>query len=1368
MFSPTPVNYRAQDGSWQPIDTTLVDAGDSWRTKANSINVAVPKTATGEVAVADADSRVGFSIVGAQDAPATVKGSEATFESVLPGVTATYNALSTGIKESLVVADSTGPATVTFDVSLSPGLSAKAAPGGVVDFVDANGAPLLEFAAPSVSDAAGAEGTVTTSVAPTAGGATVTLSVDKEWWSASDRTWPVTVDPTTTLTGPANTTDCYVSKANPTGTNCTDPTVRVGKVSSTQERNAFIRFPGLTTAIGYDANITEARLSLTATATTTSTSVPLAVNRITKDFTTAVSWNTYDGVNAWTTPGGDYDTTTGAYVDGAGTKASLATPGAVQFFATGLVSDWVNRQKPNYGFVVRATSTVNNTIDFASSESSTAQKPELRVNYSYRVGTRSSYVLDKHPLTDRLSAGVNVASGALVLSANDLSIAGTAGFNLDIGRTYNALLVSDPWSWNVGADVRIDRSDDGSGTYVAGDGDQWTFVKNSDGSFTPPPGLNATLTDDGGGSWTLKFNQSRLQLKFGLRVSQSVLVKQMDRSGNHVDYTYNTTGSVPLLTSIADTQSRTTTVTWTSGQITKITDSTGRHVDYAYTGTRLDSSTDAAGKTTTYLYDAYGRIAWVITPGGRSTIFTYTSSTDATVTSLAQIHHSGTGGAYTTAYNRIPGSPPNGYTLVTDPNANTIRYDYDHRDRVTKVLDGAGREQDKSWTTNDATGTLTDGLGAVSSVGYDTNLNANSATLPKSSGTANPAITNLSFANTAGMNAGIYQPTSSTDAQSNCTAFKYDTSGRLTDSWAGITPTGSGLTRKCDGGTSTLHDTKAYNADGTLDTVTDALGKITDYSYDAVGNLTNTDNPSPIGDVARTPDALSRTSRLVDGKSQQTDYTYDNLDRVTRITYGGDTGCTSTSTCTSFVYDDDGNLTSRTDATGTTSFTYDPVGKLTAKTLPSSRDACSAGGTAMTFDYDPNGNLTTACDSSGTITYSYDAGNFLTGLALPGGTCSGTPSSCIVFTPDAAGRRIKTTFPTTGANKLIETTGYLPSGQIKTIAAKTGATVLTDLNYSYQSGANDQLVTNSVIDQGDGSTTTLYGHDPRNQLTSATATGTYAYTRSWAFDGTGQPHPEEHADHHHLQEQRRRWPLLGLLRNLEQHLRQSTIGGDRVHLRRQRQPHQQRQRLHHDLQRRLQQPRSNARLVHYHQSLGLRVPRLRRCRSGTAHRDHRHPRHHPPRQQPPRPRLGRRRHHNDQLHPHATRRAARPTPQDRRHQHLQLVPQRQDPERDRHRRQRWHPHRHVPLRPLGRNLQRRHHQRHPQPLALRQRLPRPRNQPQIRRPLPLPSARQVEPNRPRPNPTPLRLRQQQPHRQHRPQRTKHLRRYQPWRRRRLC
>lgn len=297
----------------------------------------------------------------------------------------------------------------------------------------------------------------------------------------------------------------------------------------------------------------------------------------------------------------------------------------------------------------------------------------------------------------------------------------------------------------------------------------------------------------------------------------------------------------------------------------------------------------------------------------------------------------------------------------------------------------------------------------------------------------------------------------------NCRAFTYDAAGNLTNVY-------DGQASGCDGKTAGVNSCNAYQGNpsgtcGATSTVSctnaaagelcwtqDGKGNRTSYAYDTNHNLASISPPSPLGGTSVTVDSLSRVTSVTDGKGQKTTYSYDALDRVTQILYGGTTSCSSSSTCTTIQYDPDGNLTSRTDASGTTGFGYDTMNRLTKKTLPSSTWNCS-GQTGITFAYDGVGNLTSYCDAGGSVSYTYDTVNRVSNLAEPGGTCSGTPSLCTTFSYDNDNRLTKLTFPG-GATESLTYDGA--GNETSVIGKDSSNNVLTSISYGYAQATQDK------------------------------------------------------------------------------------------------------------------------------------------------------------------------------------------------------------------------------------------------------------------------------------------------------------------------
>ena len=114
----------------------------------------------------------------------------------------------------------------------------------------------------------------------------VVLRADRDW--LADATYPVAIDPTTSID---TNDDCYMvsgSDANAGFCGCTDPYIQIGKDGLNNIRRAFMRVD---------------------TSVESGTQRNIDLHRVTRQSTTARTWNKYDGTNAWTNAGGDYDGT---------------------------------------------------------------------------------------------------------------------------------------------------------------------------------------------------------------------------------------------------------------------------------------------------------------------------------------------------------------------------------------------------------------------------------------------------------------------------------------------------------------------------------------------------------------------------------------------------------------------------------------------------------------------------------------------------------------------------------------------------------------------------------------------------------------------------------------------------------------------------------------------------------------------------------------------------------------------------------------------------------------------------------------------------------------------------------------------------
>lgn len=583
---PGPIHYQDANGAWQPIDNTLVSAGaaGSWRNRANDYHAEFPSDlGAGPVRVAKGDAWVSFALTGGKGA-GRGSGSAVTYPEALPGVSVTYAAGNDRLKETLTLAGPSAPSQFDFELAASPGLVPKPAGRGI-DLVSASGQRVFHLLAPHMDDAAGAHSeAVSMAVAPSARGWRLTLVADKAWLADADRAWPVAVDPTVTISQPADTAGCYLASASPTTSLCGATNLNVG-FDGTHRSRSLLTFKSLTQAVPYDSMVLKAELQASLAAAN-STSTSIGVNQVTRAWTGAATWSSPDGSASWSAPGGDFAPTSTLPV----TIASAPSGTAVRWYPTALVQSWVNGGAANHGLLLKQPSEATaNTVSLVSWNSTDSTRwPRLTVDYSPRWGPGQNHPSFRHRLNDRMELSVNVANGNLMVQSSDLQVAGT-GLDLIVERYYNSLRafsVDDlgyGWLFGSGGDVWLSAGSDRISLNFSG-GQRWVFLKKADGTHTSAPGSHASVAANADGTHTLSFHQSGQKLTFAPQnpacTAKQFATELVDRNDNKVTYTYDTASCLsannhPLMTSVTDTQGRVTTFS-RDYYMTSVTDSTGR------------------------------------------------------------------------------------------------------------------------------------------------------------------------------------------------------------------------------------------------------------------------------------------------------------------------------------------------------------------------------------------------------------------------------------------------------------------------------------------------------------------------------------------------------------------------------------------------------------------------------------------------------------------------------------------------------------------------------------------------------------------------------------------------------------------------
>ncbi|MCS7475926.1 LamG-like jellyroll fold domain-containing protein [Umezawaea endophytica] len=241
-FSDAPLNYRRSDGTWAPIDPTLVGQDGRYRNKADDVDLRLAGSASAADLVTiklDDAHELAYGLSGARDVAGRVDGATITYPGVADHVDLQVESLAGGAKETLVLHDRAVSRTWDFPLRLK-GLTA-AVVDGAVSLSDGDGKERLRIPAGFMTDSA--PRTEESAPALSHGvryevvdnGRTLRVVLDAAWLDDPARTYPVLVDPS--VFEARGTTSMYLSG-----------TTRQNNPSELLVGNgytSYVRFPGV-------------------------------------------------------------------------------------------------------------------------------------------------------------------------------------------------------------------------------------------------------------------------------------------------------------------------------------------------------------------------------------------------------------------------------------------------------------------------------------------------------------------------------------------------------------------------------------------------------------------------------------------------------------------------------------------------------------------------------------------------------------------------------------------------------------------------------------------------------------------------------------------------------------------------------------------------------------------------------------------------------------------------------------------------------------------------------------------------------------------------------------------------------------------
>ena len=740
---------------------------------------------------------------------------------------------------------------------------------------------------------------------------------------------------------------------------------------------------------------------------------------------------------------------------------------------------------------------------------------------------------------------VTVNSGEFSETLTDISIP-ARGLPIQVTQTYNSLNAGTNsglgYGWWSPLFMSVSSSPSTGITSVTEeDGAEAQFWTST---LEPvAPRTQATLAHNGDGTWTF----TRYAGETFTFNSSGQITKIADLTGDSLSFGY-TGGKVSSLT---DSDGRSLSIAWSGGDISSITDGNvsgqTRTVAFTYgTGSHANELTQidwraSPGSTDLTEEFSYDKSTWVhglvslTDPDGH--VVTQTYNSDGTTASQT-VDPSGLD--RTTTYSYYPARTSTysaiAAVVVTDPASHQEVDEFAYGELVQKTtgLTGCSTTLSGTWptgctTTAAATTTYAfDPTSLGTTLTVDPNGNVSTATydslgnvLSQTDGLGR--TTSWTYTGNGGADETHYQPTTMTDPKGTTTYYSYDPTYRTLTQVCTALSGGS-----CSGTPTNAEVTKYAHANGShpgdVTSMTNGDGKVTSYTYDAYGDLVQTEDPaSDVTETEYNADGWTTASwtpaagctfgsQPPAGCSSADETAYSQTSGAGNINFWGATLSVAAplGQDTSSVYDPDNNLIETTDADGNpTSYAYNGAGEQCWK-LPggTSSASCAAppSGASVT-QYSPDGLVAAQIDGNDDTleAYVYDSRNDVSSMTVDPGS-SPHINQTTTYTYDLDGNVLTKTDPagnvTTYAYDadselcwyLLGSTssascgsapsgavsyGYDPDGQVTAMADDTGS-------WSYTIDALHRLTSVTEAQGGGSSATVSYQYNFRNEPTQIT------------------------------------------------------------------------------------------------------------------------------------------------------------------------------------------------------------------------------------------------------------------------------------------
>lgn len=713
----TAVHTLDETGEWQDIDNTLFESGSEYSTSNARIKFAKKITGNESIFTLHENNRkVTLSLDGAIKKTAGVATNTETefdetattlqkmmtldklssriiYEDILDGVDLEYIVVSNNVKENIIVKEQKDAYSYSFTLKLN-NLSATLSATGDVEISDPDsGEVLYIIPAPVVYDANMTYASETDAyyTLETIGQTEyrLTVTANASWMNASDRAFPVTIDPAIYYGGYGmqQMCDTCVSENYPTGVYGSRTYLKVGYDSANANLKAYVAMRSLPT-LPAGSMITKAELNLTynGTAEGISTANPLTLvaKKIIRSGYTSL----------WTESSTNYNTamTYGDILDYR-IISSASGDNVESWNITTAVVDWYADSTTNQGIAIMQydmTDTTVHTVQFHSSDSSDLDDyytPFFTIAYVSTIGIESYYSYQSTSAGLAGTGYVNNATGALsfvksLLSTTDSLLPYTVSmtYNSDFaGKAYQYSNAQTAYSTSYmpyGFKLNINETiiekkytNDTSGQslyYI------WSDADGTEHAFFPVYDTNKKEY--------VYVNEDGLQLT--LNVTSSVCTITDDSK------------TVKTFTAMSSTPASDVYNAW---YLTSISDKNGNTVSFSFdsslrpTGVNLTPNGSSTISFLTLVYNDDGHLSMIRNDtSNEAIVFRYSNTYGGSIVTsgtnyLRQIVYAhGNASVTTTNWTNFYTSSANTTNITVDA---TATYTYDSAGQLTKVVD---------------------------------------------------------------------------------------------------------------------------------------------------------------------------------------------------------------------------------------------------------------------------------------------------------------------------------------------------------------------------------------------------------------------------------------------------------------------------------------------------------------------------------------------------------------------------------------------------------------------------------------------------------------------------------------------------------